>query len=450
MTTTFMETSKNYTLVISQAWHLERLRNGAKIPDNDFTPLEPQRLTLNEAAEIRGCHALEGKSLHTYVHLYAQMRTSLLFRFMTYLACTLALSPQESPGELRNGQFVTMLELRRLNRPSSSQSIYHNVKIVLDQQEPLPTLHQWVLTIDMGNGTQTEYKVQAEDAYQKEVEFEADITYGRYVHIRGKNSQDDTLIHSYSELNRFFLSSRVARVGTEYNEKVSSLRVWPGAMTEDVTVGQYQCQRNGVPCYYLSTTLPLDIPRCVINYNNVKQCDDFITDFQKLSGSPELNITPDGLLTIEGIVESSPVRMEAVVFDPQNHTKIFSPQNFECQLEVKQGVMKCEQKLKDIGNQQKFMVLLVSLNQEGYVLRSAMKSIGDDPGVSSASTGVIVGSVVGAVFGVALLAGVAVLLIKKRKKRSSSMTNPAKDNGASSARYDAVSVRGHSSQPMDA
>ncbi|MPC10937.1 hypothetical protein E2C01_003581 [Portunus trituberculatus] len=54
-----METSKNYTLVISQAWHLERLRNGAKIPDNDFTPLEPQRLTLNEAAEIRGCHALE-------------------------------------------------------------------------------------------------------------------------------------------------------------------------------------------------------------------------------------------------------------------------------------------------------------------------------------------------------------------------------------------------------
>ncbi|MPC10938.1 hypothetical protein E2C01_003582 [Portunus trituberculatus] len=149
-----------------------------------------------------------------------------------------------------------MLELRRLNRPSSSQSIYHNVKIVLDQQEPLPTLHQWVLTIDMGNGTQTEYKVQAEDAYQKEVEFEADITY--------------------------VLSSRVARVGTEYNEKVSSLRVWPGAMTEDVTVGQYQCQRNGVPCYYLSTTLPLDIPRCVINYNNVKQCDDFITDFQTI------------------------------------------------------------------------------------------------------------------------------------------------------------------------
>ncbi|XP_063861500.1 uncharacterized protein LOC135101455 [Scylla paramamosain] len=432
----------NITIKEAQPWHLERLRNGAEIPDNDFKPPEPQRLTLNEAVEIRGCHALEA-------YMYVQMKISLLFMFVTCLACTVVQSLQGSPGELRNTQSVAMLELRRVNRPSSSQNTDHNVKIVLDQQKSLPTLHHWVLTIVRKNNTQSVYEVHAEDAYQKEMEFEADLTDGTYVYIAGKDSQDITLINSFTELNKFFLSSRVARVGTEYDESVSSLRVWPGDITEDVTVGQHWCQRKGFPCYYLSTTLPRDVPRCVNNYNDVKQCDDFITDFQKFSGSPKLNITSDGLLTVEASVDSNSVRMEAVVFDPQDPTKIFSPENYECQLEVKQGVVNCQQKLKDTGNQQKFRVLLVSLNQEGYVLRSAMESFGDDPGRSSASTGVIVGSVVGGVFGAALLAGAAVFFIKK-KKGSSNMNKPFRQKDISSERYDIVSVRDHSSKPMDA
>ena len=95
-----------------------------------------------------------------------------------------------------------MLELRKLNRASSPQSTNHNVKIVLDQNKPLPTLHRWVLTITRRNDTQSEYKVQAEDAYQKEVEFEADLSDGRYVYIRGKDPQDNTLVYSFTELNR--------------------------------------------------------------------------------------------------------------------------------------------------------------------------------------------------------------------------------------------------------
>ena len=76
------------------------------------------------------------------------------------------------------------------------------------------------------------------------------------------------------------MSSRVARVGTEYDEEsASSLRVWPGDMPK-VEVGQYQCQNVGKPCYYLLKTLPRDVPRCVTNYDKVKQCDDFITNFQ--------------------------------------------------------------------------------------------------------------------------------------------------------------------------
>lgn len=76
------------------------------------------------------------------------------------------------------------------------------------------------------------------------------------------------------------LSSRVARVGTKYTESVSSLRVWRGDL-DKVVVGSNSCTNVGTPCYYISTTLPSNVSRCVpTDDKKVQQCDDFITHFQ--------------------------------------------------------------------------------------------------------------------------------------------------------------------------
>ena len=86
------------------------------------------------------------------------------------------------------------------------------------------------------------------------------------------------------------------------------------------------------------------------------------------------------MLSVQVSLESIPIKMEAVVFDPQDYSKIFSPDNYECQPQVKQGIVHYQQQLKDIGDLQKFKVLLVSLDQEGFVLESTMQLYGGDPG----------------------------------------------------------------------
>ncbi|KAG0719720.1 hypothetical protein GWK47_049917 [Chionoecetes opilio] len=369
------------------------------------------------------------------------MRTSMLSTLVAFLACAVIQSVQDDPADGQKATSIDMLEVRKVNRPSAAYNQDHNVKIVLSQHQSLPTLSQWELTI-VGKtpGKQNVYSVQAQDPYQTEVEFEADLTDAGYIYLEGRDSSNK-LVSSYTQLDPSFLSSRVARVGAEYDESVSSLRVWPGDMSE-VVVGQDRCPM-GKPCYYISTTLPRDIPRCVPNYSRVKQCDDFITEFQELNEKPTLNITLDRMLTVQTVPKSIPTKMEVVVFNPQDPSKIFSPENYECQLQVNQGGIQCQQQLKDIGSLQELMVLIVFLNQEGFVLGSRMESYRSDPdSLLRNSTGVIVGSVVG-VLGVALLAGAAVYLVKKKKicskKHSSSQ-------GAPSALYDAVSTHG----PLDA
>lgn len=105
-----------------------------------------------------------------------------------------------SAGSERSIMNINLLEVRKVNRPSSSDSQEHNVKIVLGEHDSIPTLDEWILKIVRGSSTDI-YSVQAQDPYQTEVEFEADITDATYIYIEGKTSSGTLLANGFTKLN---------------------------------------------------------------------------------------------------------------------------------------------------------------------------------------------------------------------------------------------------------
>ena len=102
---------------------------------------------------------------------------------------------------LADKKTITLLEVRKENRPSTPYGQDHNVRIVFNEHSPLTNLKKWKLTVVREGNKQSYYEMYAEDPYQTEVEFEADLTHSTHLFIEGKDL-NTTITYSYTQLEK--------------------------------------------------------------------------------------------------------------------------------------------------------------------------------------------------------------------------------------------------------
>ncbi|KAK3856960.1 hypothetical protein Pcinc_036764 [Petrolisthes cinctipes] len=335
-------------------------------------------------------------------------------------------------------------EVRNVLRDGFPLGREYNVRVRLADHQSILGITSWRLTTlsDQGNGAQqTHFTTSALSIDQAEIDFEADLTGVYSAFLTATNGSDYVLGIGYGILNKTDMESRLAWVGGDYDPSSSSIRVWPGKMSE-VKIGKESCKKEDAPCYYISASLPQHIPRCldVIQEKayTILQCDDIISLHQESSGTSLITVS-DGNMTINVKFTSIPARIEAAVFDPKDPTQLFSPNGYHCPVIKEPRDLEpatdshpwtsCKIPLKDTKDRHRFMVLVVALDDEGYVYESRMEVYDDTPPKDD-NVGVIVGSVVGGICGLAIIVAIVVYFFRDKEAKKAKRSTKKKEGGS--------------------
>lgn len=320
---------------------------------------------------------------------------------------------------------LKLLEIRKVMNDSSPLARDYNVKVVLADHEPMKNLGNWTLGL-ADDKTEKNFLSLPNNGSQTEIVFDAELTDSQYVFVVARNLSDITVGIGYEAVDIKDKKSRLAWVGDEYRSSGSSLRVHTGDLKE-VQVGSMVCRQEDSPCYFLDATLPQEIPRCYNAFTGdkspVQVCDDTISRFQKTPEIAQLERSGDNL-TVQVAFSRTPNRVEVVVFDPSDPARILSPADYRCQaVGDPWQVGHCTQQMVGTKDLLRLGVLVVALDDQGYVFESSLTTYGGT--TVQANVGVIVGSVLGALLGILLIVGLAVYLVKKNKKQNKKITSPA-------------------------
>ncbi|XP_042241755.1 uncharacterized protein LOC121879224 [Homarus americanus] len=317
----------------------------------------------------------------------------------------------------RTGDLINLkvLEIREVMQESSTDDRNHSIKVSLADHDPIPNLRSWTLII-IGNERKV-YTQEAGDS-QTELEFYGDINVLKNVFVLGNDKSNNTVAVYYGIMN-ITMTSRLAWVGDAYHTGGASLRVDTGDL-EEVEAGIKVCRKEHSPCYFIGVPLPEDIPRCYASTdesNPIKVCDETITKFKEIREPVHLERSGNNL-TVHVTFSTTPTKVEVLVFDVNNPTNVLSPENYQCQAMNEPRQVHCMQQLVAADHIQTLMVLVVGLDDNGYVLESSFAIYGDTP--SEDKTGLIVGSVFGVLCGVAIIAFIVCTVMKKKKKKGGS------------------------------
>ncbi|XP_047473413.1 uncharacterized protein LOC125028117 [Penaeus chinensis] len=337
-----------------------------------------------------------------------------------------------SPEARSSPPTLWLLELRKVPRettPSDHTSRDHDVKIVLDEHSLIVGVTRWTLVFLKG-GQQFTSSLDAlteTDGIQREFVFKTELVEGaNAVLVTAKGRSGSVLATGTAYVQIPDLDSNVAWVGGEYHpSSPSSLRVDPGTLSE-VWVSSRVCRREKAPCYFLQKELPEVVSRCLTLSDSLTNvplvlCDDTVLPFHELYQTPSLYITDDYLLEVSMTLPQDVVLegREVVAYDPEDPSVVFSPEGFRCNPSAgvgDRGERTCTQRLEMTEAKDAVSVLVVLMYSDGGRLESKLLTYrGQEPRASQ--TGVIVGSVVGGLVGVVLIAAAVFLLLRWRKNK---------------------------------
>nr|XP_045605896.1 uncharacterized protein LOC123763015 [Procambarus clarkii]XP_045605897.1 uncharacterized protein LOC123763015 [Procambarus clarkii] len=223
---------------------------------------------------------------------------------------------------------------------------------------------------------------------------------------------------AYLTLN--VLQEKIVWVGAETTNSSASVRVDPDS-PDNVINGSKVCFEGASSCYYLEVggeQAVNNVQRCEKVNNTapggppqVYHCDTSATPFTELTSVTEVKVTGENLLVTLGASVTNGL-VEVIAYDPSNPGKVYSdPANSTCNSEVQNR--KCTQPLKGTQEKQVVNVLVVQVDNSGTVLGSTLLQASVP--VESTKAWVIVVSVLGAVFGVAIIAAIIIIIVKKKK-----------------------------------
>lgn len=376
------------------------------------------------------------------------MRLWVILASLSLVWVTMADSVNTISPEARSSPpTLWILELRKVSRettPNDPTSRDHDVKIVLDEHILIVGVTRWTLTFLMGGQqfTSSLDAVTETDGIQREFVFKTELVEGATaVLLTAKGRSGSVLATGTAYVQIPNLDSNVAWVGEEYHLSTpSSLRVDPGTLSE-VWVANRVCRREKAPCYFLQKELPEVVSRCLTLSDSLTNaplilCDDTVLPFHELYQTPSLYISDDHLLEVSMILPQDVVLegREVVAYDPEDPSVVFSPEGFRCNPSAgvgDRGERTCTQRLEMTEAKDAVSVLVVLVYPDGGRLESKLLTYrGQEPRASQ--TGVIVGSVVGGLVGVVLIAVAVFLLLRWRK------TKGKKESSRSSSQYAAT------------
>ncbi|XP_042866779.1 uncharacterized protein LOC122249733 [Penaeus japonicus] len=331
---------------------------------------------------------------------------------------------------------VYITEVRKVSRESGEHDVNsdfphrdHDVKIVVEDHSHIPNVKQWQLTFLL-DGEQHTSVLEVEEnvgSDQKEFVFQTELkaeTTG--IFITAKDDAGTTLAYGSSQIKIPYMDSQLAWVGTPYDPSSSYLRVDVGILPV-IEIGDHVCSQYQSPCYILKERLPDVISRCLTTMDTVTDtpvelCDDTMVPYQELTEPPTLDINDDFTLFLNMIPPQDEIveAIEVVAYDPKNPTTVFSPFSSQCEpLEEveKPGTLRCSQNLRmtekiDVLE----VVVVVMMNQNGSHLQSTLLTYRLVSQEAPVQTSLIVGSIVGVLAGLALIAGI-VFLVRKNKNK---------------------------------
>lgn len=350
------------------------------------------------------------------------------------LVCLATADPVDNtaPEDRSSTPTLRILELIKVSRettPDDQTPRDHNVKIVLDEHALIVGVTLWTLNflVNGDNVLSSLDAVTETDGLQREFVFKTELPEGiTAVLVAAKGKSGNVLATGtvYVQIPANLVGS-LAWVGEEYHpSSLSSLRVDPGILSE-VWVGNRVCRRERSPCYFLQKELPDVVSRCLtltdtLTNAPVVLCDETVAPFQELYPTPSLHITDDHLLEVSmSLSQDVALGREVVAYDPRDPSVVFSPEGFLCdpsgvgdrgESECSQRLVMSEAKATDV------LSVLVVLEYPGGRLESKLLTYGgQEPRASQ--TGVIVGSVVGGLLGVILIAAAVFFLLRWRNKK---------------------------------
>ncbi|KAK8739963.1 hypothetical protein OTU49_003287, partial [Cherax quadricarinatus] len=222
------------------------------------------------------------------------------------------------------------------------------------------------------------------------------------------------------------LKEKLTWVGAESSNSSASVRS-DTLLQEGSINGTRVCLQEEPPCYYLQVggEEAWKVLRCEQVNNTapggpatVSQCDNNLAAFKETSQA--LTVSMVGGSVEVTLSTSTTATIEVVVYDPANPDKIYSNTDLPCTTND-QDKRRCLQSMKATQAGQRLSVLVVLVDQStgSTVLESTLLSLQVPDESSKTPAWVIVVSVLGSVFGAALIVFIAAVVYKKQQVRKS-------------------------------
>lgn len=363
-----------------------------------------------------------------------RLRKMLLLRGICLLAfITSALCQQPSNEDTKNSKPLQIKEIRQVMRQGDLSGENHSIKVVISIHEPLYNVTQWELWLMKNDEDTVKYFTEGDGSNptsQTEFIFEGNLVDADSIMIMAKNQSTAVAVNLLSVKIRD-LHTDVAWVGDFHDGPASSLRVRPGNVVGDVQVNSVMCKANQSHCYYIEVKpKPAAIERCYMPIPQLKQCDDRIRTFKAPSSTPAVTLHNNTTLKVEVDSNGEGQNLEVIAYDSLDSNNIYSEYPYNnCYMKVgneqeEDGKYQCYQKINLPEGKTEFNVLIVKLDNNGQVIESSLQVYGGEPPLPPRgfNTGVIVGAILGTIFGLFIL----VLLVKlflRHKERQNPKTN---------------------------
>ncbi|KAK7068654.1 hypothetical protein SK128_006201 [Halocaridina rubra] len=350
-------------------------------------------------------------------------------------AISLVTCHQRLVAESRTNVELFIKEISKVMSNSDPSGRNHSTKVTIAPHPPLSNVDVWRLLLHLKSEeikTLTLTVDETQPSTQTEFIFEGNLVDSDSIFLQAMR---DSIVVATAFLSMEIrdLQSNVAWVGSNETSHISSLRIVASEKVGVVSAGEQNCSTHESPCYIISPPDPKPdlIKRCISFYfgaqRTVNLCDERVTNFLEISPSPSLYLQDDGNLKVSFTYSHNATEIEVVVYDPEDHTKVFSNSSYRCLVSVSRifqegEAVSCTHNITVPEGQTRMVVLIVRTDEKGYVYDSSRLLFEGNPS-KPCRTGVIVGAVVGSLLGVGIIATLIIIIVLRKRMKKKKRTD---------------------------
>lgn len=355
----------------------------------------------------------------------------MLLKWICFLVAVASVASQLPYEAEPSAIEISIQQISKVMREDDPMGRNHSTKVIISPHTPFPNVVEWTLLLHTPAGMTESYSVKGDGSNpstQTEFIFEGNLVETNSLVLQAKN-ESKTVAFAYMVISIIDLETNMAWVGADKSSSSPSLRVEAGEILGEVVIDRWVCKTMESPCYYLTSKPRVNaVKRCTNLYpetgDSVTLCDERITEFREITPTPPVHLRDDGRLEVEFTYNNERTVVEVVVYDPVDHSKVFSDPGFKCRFRLGAkyntgDTMTCINDMTLPESQTEMMVLVVKLDDQGNVYESNLQFFNSDPEDPAANnTGVIVGAVFGTLLGLALVIFLIIFFMKKDQKKA--------------------------------